>query len=153
MNLDGSLISGTVKGSQPTYSKTSRSRATPTGYVISMKAKNAGTIAERLTMNGIKVYKLKAGTVVKAKQYSGKRTKAKLSKAKSVTFGSGAYFIPMNQTSRMIIAASLEPDNNDNYSEITTTLAYKMNISDLYRVETSNPMSQYKSSIEGQVGE
>lgn len=160
INIDGTMVNPNRNDSMATR-ETSKTRVMPTGYIFSVKAKNAERTVAALVANNIKVYRLKAGTKVKAQQYYGTNSKAKLKKTRTVKFSKGAYFIPMNQQNRLIIAYSLEPDVYDNNAVLIDEsavynnqdlrkiflLTTNMNIKQLYRIKTDKPVKAFSKYI------
>ncbi|MBR6585383.1 MAG: hypothetical protein IKK69_06805 [Firmicutes bacterium] len=122
------------------YDEIKRSRALPTAYIISKKAKNADRVVKKLRYSGIECFELEAGTSVKASQFKGDGIKAKILKAKTWTFSAGAYVVPMDQAGAMVIAAALEPDVTETLRhEGTFVQAGLLDARYIYRYTGSNP--------------
>lgn len=139
VNIYGNVVSNGQVGKR-SYSKVLKTRALPTAYVIPKNAKNAEAVATALRYNGVQVLELREGTAIKVAQTSGKRSAAKVGRAKNKVFADGAYAIPMDQVGAKLAAASLEPDVYDSNKENKTeTLSYMMNIKDLFRYFDANP--------------
>lgn len=122
------------------YDEVKRSRALPTAYIISRKAKNADRAVKKLRYSGIEYFELPACTSVKASQFKGDGINAKILKAKTWTFSAGAYVVPMDQAGAMVIAAALEPDVAETLRhEGTFVQAGLLDARYIYRYTGSNP--------------
>ena len=106
-------LKGTETVTIYTRTKTLRSRALPTAYIISKKDPGARKAVGILKKNGIAYYSIRPGRKVICSKYYGLVTKAAVRKKKKYVFPNGAYVIPMDQPGGMVIGAMMEPDIND----------------------------------------
>ncbi len=93
--------------------RTLRSRAVPTAYIISKKDPGAGRAVRILKKNGIRCYSIRSGRKVICAKYHGLVTRATVGKKKKYIFPNGAYVIPLDQPGGVVIGAMMEPDVND----------------------------------------
>ena len=110
---DGSSVNPDASGTIYRYDIAKRSRPRPTAYVIPKGEAWAQEAIAIMDKNGISYYELEAGSTVWLQQYLGNATSATLTGEMAVTFGDGAYVLPMNQVGANVLAMTMEPDVTD----------------------------------------
>lgn len=88
-------------------------RARPTAYVIPAGLPWTADVLEVMDRNGIQYYYAEPGTTFCLQQYTGTVEAAELTEEQNVTFGKGAYVLPMNQVGGTVLALLMEPDLAD----------------------------------------
>lgn len=88
-------------------------RPRPTAYVIPAGLPWTEGVLEVMDRNGITYYYAEPGTTYLLQQYTGTIEEAELTEEQNVTFGKGAYVLPMNQVGGTVLALLMEPDLAD----------------------------------------
>jgi len=121
VHADGTMITETNPIRWYTQDTADRYRTRPTAYVFPAEVTNLAKILEILDRHGIAYHKLDAGTTLTLQQYGGTAATPKLGAAKSVTFDTGAYIVPVDGYMANTISILFEPDNADVGADAATT--------------------------------
>ena len=117
-------------------------RAMPTAYVISADDKDIEEILGVLDSHGIEYTRIKEGSTLLLKKYSGIYSSVSIGAESEVTFDKGAYAVTLNTSDAYLVAYLFEPDSYPYSNEEETTLSlahmgFITNGDDFYRSEVS----------------
>lgn len=130
------------------FDTVSNLRALPTAYVIPADEADIESILALFDMHGIKYTKIKAGSALTLRKYSGLDTaitssaEVTMGDAEEVTFENGAYVVTLDCSDAYLIAYFFEPDSfpysGDETIVSLTHMGYFTDGDALYRSETDN---------------
>ena len=120
---------GTYANETRTYSRSlvdtvTKVRAMPTAYVVDANNPNIDEILTILDIHGIKYTKLKDGSSLLLKKYSGGYTNTTIGASTNVTFENGAYAVTLNCADAYLIPYLFEPDCVPFVSANETTISF-----------------------------
>lgn len=117
-NIKYNYLTGEKNGSisvTPKKYVAETTRISPTAYVIPAGQAWTQTVLNLMDMHDISYYYVEAGTAIKLQQYIGTVAAATLTDEQTVVFVKGAYVLPMNQSSGIVLSAMMEPDLVDEF--------------------------------------
>jgi len=121
---DGSYANETRTYSRSLVDTVTKVRTMPTAYVVDAANPNIDKILAILDIHGIKYTKLKDGSSLLLKKYSGGYTNTTIGASTNVTFENGAYAVTLNCEDAYLIPYLFEPDCVPYVSEDETTISF-----------------------------
>jgi len=105
----------------PTKYVADTTRVRPTAYVIPAGLGWTQAVLDLMDQHNASYYFVEAGTAIDLQQYTGSVEGASLTEEQVVVFGKGAYVLPLNQSSALVMTSLMEPDLVDEYGVDTGT--------------------------------
>lgn len=108
-------VATSVKTITPTKYVADTTRVRPTAYVIPAGMDWTQDVLDLMDQHNAYYYFVEAGTAIDLQQYVGTVSSATLTEEQTVVFGKGAYVLPLNQSSALVMTSLMEPDLVDEY--------------------------------------
>ncbi|MBR2615004.1 MAG: hypothetical protein IKC71_05370 [Clostridia bacterium] len=128
--------------------KISKSRAMPTAYVVDANHPNIDKILDILDVHRIKYTKIKDGSSLLLKKYTGGYENTALTSAQETTFENGAYAVTLNCANAYVIGYLFEPDSHDYTPPVEEGKVSETRVSFAHMGLVTNENTIYRSEVD-----